>query len=561
LARVTRPWHISDKVSHADLLGMTEMTRQSLFQNDNMVYIRNVEDRDGDDASQAISRHLVLPLPRSFGEAADWGTRCRRGMRVYAMYPTTTKFYCATVIDNGTYCRGEDDIIVVEFDDDQGETGSFPQRHIPARFVTIIPRDFPGAQIIRRRLALNKPQKIVTTSIIKNSATIGSSSPPLVKASTNSVTELNNASFQQLANHCPSTSSTSTADSISSCKLSNYHQRVESNNGSNVNFNKAQVACSAIMPTLTENSEHEKNSNKSISTLTSAPALHGTTADEQNKRFNVTDRANQLFSPDNMEIKQNISVDAGMDGDDMALVSGDDFTNELFDAFGVGNDDFDIFERRTTDDNSSLVDAFGEDNHIHINHNMHLSSQQSFFPLTGKENNMKSAAHEHQSLLLPSPEGGVASIGANGGSGIVKKKNPTLADIQAASLAAAAGAASKGENVSNIHQLKRRRLSGKSKGIIASANGVANANGQLRNHNNDTNITKEYDSSSVSPSLNMFSTTEASFYDASNKNASAGGMMSSLPVGPGGAMKQKRGKKKMNDPSEDVGFRKKIRKL
>ena len=36
------------------------------------------------------------------------------------MYPQTTALYCATVIDNTTYCRNQDDIIVVEFDGDEG---------------------------------------------------------------------------------------------------------------------------------------------------------------------------------------------------------------------------------------------------------------------------------------------------------------------------------------------------------------------------------------------------------------------------------------------------------
>jgi len=62
------------------------------------------------------------------------------------MFPKTTSLYSATVIDNTTYCRDEDDIIVVEFDgDDPDETGALPQHHIPARFVTMIPKEFSGA--------------------------------------------------------------------------------------------------------------------------------------------------------------------------------------------------------------------------------------------------------------------------------------------------------------------------------------------------------------------------------------------------------------------------------
>lgn len=35
------------------------------------------------------------------------------------MYPQTTSLYAATVIDSTTFCRDEDDIIVVEFDGEE----------------------------------------------------------------------------------------------------------------------------------------------------------------------------------------------------------------------------------------------------------------------------------------------------------------------------------------------------------------------------------------------------------------------------------------------------------
>jgi len=87
------------------------------------------------------------------------------------MYPHTTSLYVATVVDNATYCRGNDDIIVVEFDEDErgaraqvlkhavyahlflgthvthhpvsiDETGALPKCHIPARFTVMIPREY-----------------------------------------------------------------------------------------------------------------------------------------------------------------------------------------------------------------------------------------------------------------------------------------------------------------------------------------------------------------------------------------------------------------------------------
>ena len=59
------------------------------------------------------------------------------------MYPHTTSLYVATVIDNTTYCRGDDDVVVVEFaGDERDATGALPKCHIPARFCIAIPREF-----------------------------------------------------------------------------------------------------------------------------------------------------------------------------------------------------------------------------------------------------------------------------------------------------------------------------------------------------------------------------------------------------------------------------------
>merc|ERR1712238_295765 len=51
------------------------------------------------------------------------------------------------VTDSTTYCRGDDDIIVVQFDGEEADSaGKFPSYHIPSRFVTIIPREFPASK-------------------------------------------------------------------------------------------------------------------------------------------------------------------------------------------------------------------------------------------------------------------------------------------------------------------------------------------------------------------------------------------------------------------------------
>ena len=143
LARVLEDYKSFD-VPPAKFLQLSGPRRDQLFRE--KVMIEDVEDKQ-DGTPVLLSRSLVLPLPRSFSEAAEWGTRVKKGTRVYAMYPQTTSLYSATVVDNTTYCRQDDDIIVVEFDGDEPDaTGQIPKCHIPARFVVIIPREFPASQ-------------------------------------------------------------------------------------------------------------------------------------------------------------------------------------------------------------------------------------------------------------------------------------------------------------------------------------------------------------------------------------------------------------------------------
>lgn len=127
-----------------EFLQLSESKRDNLFRE--KVLIKDVEEKH-DGSSVLVDRKLILPLPRNFSEAADWGQRVKKGSRVYAMYPQTTSLYPATVVDNSTYCRDDDDIVVVEFDGDEPDTtGMIPKCHIPARFVTIIPREFAASQ-------------------------------------------------------------------------------------------------------------------------------------------------------------------------------------------------------------------------------------------------------------------------------------------------------------------------------------------------------------------------------------------------------------------------------
>ena len=60
--------------------------------------LQDVEGYDASDTSKVkfIHRSNVLPLPNSYEEAADWGSRYLKGVRVYTMYPSTTSLYPAT---------------------------------------------------------------------------------------------------------------------------------------------------------------------------------------------------------------------------------------------------------------------------------------------------------------------------------------------------------------------------------------------------------------------------------------------------------------------------------
>lgn len=142
LARVTADYPGNDNMLPLDFLSLSRSKKDQMFRE--KVLVQDVEDAGN---TLSVSRSLILPLPRSKAEAADWGYRFRKGSRVYAMYPHTTSLYTATVVDNTSYYRGDDDIVVVQFDGDEADaTGQIPSCHIPASFVIIIPREFPGSQ-------------------------------------------------------------------------------------------------------------------------------------------------------------------------------------------------------------------------------------------------------------------------------------------------------------------------------------------------------------------------------------------------------------------------------
>ena len=134
--------------SPADLLKIHPSKRAQAFREP--VVVMDVEDNGGTahvSPTYSVARHAVLPLPRNYVDAAEW---CqffyRKGSRVFAMYPDTTALYSATVMDSTTYCQENDDIVVVQFDEDEpDETGAIQKCHIPSRFVTPMPNYTVGS--------------------------------------------------------------------------------------------------------------------------------------------------------------------------------------------------------------------------------------------------------------------------------------------------------------------------------------------------------------------------------------------------------------------------------
>jgi hypothetical protein len=147
LTKVLQPWTQPDDVPVVNLLKMPEAKRKQ--QMGVVSLIDADEHSDVPPVPITIPRVDVMTLPKNHLEAAMWGQRYKKGMRVWAMYTKTTTFYPGTVVDHSTYCRGDDDIVVVEFDGDE-EGFILPQRHIPARFVTLIGNEDPLSKPLRK---------------------------------------------------------------------------------------------------------------------------------------------------------------------------------------------------------------------------------------------------------------------------------------------------------------------------------------------------------------------------------------------------------------------------
>lgn len=86
LARVLKDYPGVD-MAPLEFLQLSESRRDAIFRD--KVQVKDVEEKDGSNSFQ-VARNLVLPLPRTYSEAAEWGQRIKKGMRV--------RFYCLVIL-------------------------------------------------------------------------------------------------------------------------------------------------------------------------------------------------------------------------------------------------------------------------------------------------------------------------------------------------------------------------------------------------------------------------------------------------------------------------------
>ena len=84
-----------------------------------------------------LSRKALIPLPKMIPQTWDENTEFAKGDFVLALFPGTTSFYEATVIETPSTTSGH---YAVQFEDDEDEQGQTPVRDISPGFVVLSQR-------------------------------------------------------------------------------------------------------------------------------------------------------------------------------------------------------------------------------------------------------------------------------------------------------------------------------------------------------------------------------------------------------------------------------------
>lgn len=85
-----------------------------------------------------VPRKALIPLPKTLPKAWDARTEFNKGDAVMALFPGTTSFYEATVMNvpsAKSKVGSSDAVYELQFEDDDDEHGQTPVREIKAAFV------------------------------------------------------------------------------------------------------------------------------------------------------------------------------------------------------------------------------------------------------------------------------------------------------------------------------------------------------------------------------------------------------------------------------------------
>ncbi len=82
------------------------------------------------------SNRIITLKSSSVKRLDDSAGHLKKGDKVLAVFPETTSFYGATIMKNPKFTSGTNHWdIIVNFDDDEDNSGKIPARQVPARFV------------------------------------------------------------------------------------------------------------------------------------------------------------------------------------------------------------------------------------------------------------------------------------------------------------------------------------------------------------------------------------------------------------------------------------------
>jgi len=119
------------------------LARVVLFLEEEKKY--HVEDAEMDEQQSKKNRHVVhylntVPIPMEEPETLTKTYEFSKDSVVFAMYPGTTCFYRAIVLEAPRRRKGTE--YLLHFEDDEDETGETPSRSVDPRFVLPVPSQF-----------------------------------------------------------------------------------------------------------------------------------------------------------------------------------------------------------------------------------------------------------------------------------------------------------------------------------------------------------------------------------------------------------------------------------